>query len=117
MHSIFMQEREACEECNGFPDTEGEDGCTCEEPALGKTFNYDRCDDCDKFLRAIEAAEIEVGCDIDTSRPALTSMIDDLKELRYNDEGIARYWQKSAKMYPERSFRQYLGWLFKKYFV
>ena len=128
IHHIFMQEHEECHACeNGECEcpltADGElscdsKGCQCEKPAFGETFDYDRCDECDKFLRAVEAAEIDEGCEPYEARPGLGGMIEELRNLEGDNEvyPAKRYFKLAVKMFPELVTSGYLGRLAKRVF-
>lgn len=113
---IYMQEAECCVACENGDcdcDLEGE-CCKCDEPDYGQSFDYDCCLECDKFLQAIEAAEIKAGCSQYEARPMLTEMIEALQE---GDEFTERrYVQEALRMFPELKQSGYLGWLWRKMF-
>lgn len=119
VHHIGQQEYELCHACEfgeckcaGNTDEDGHE-CTCEEPEYGETFHYDRCDDCDRFLKAVEAAEIEAGCKPHHAVPLLLNMIEDIREGGTGE--AKRYWKKAVVMFPE--LRAYLAWLWREMFV
>jgi len=107
-HTVFLQEYETCRDCEdgecSCPCDEDEDpiclsmGCQCEQPSFGETFEYIRCENCDKFLNAISQSEIDAGCHPHETRPAMP-MWDDLAGI--GRDGCKRYWKKAAKMFPE----------------
>ena len=120
-HTIFMQEYEECRaceetECECPYDSDGNPicwtkGCQCEKPELGETFDYVRCDGCDKFLQAVESAEIAEGCDRLEARPNLP-MYDDMQGI--GQEECKKYWIKAVEMFPE--FKRHFGMLWKRIF-
>jgi len=115
VHTIHMEESEWCMDCeNGDCDCAcvGE-CCQCATPNLGETFDYIRCESCDKFLRAVEATEIEEGCNKYTARPGLP-MRDDLQGVGRLD--AKRYWKKAKAMFPELVASGYLGKLWWRMF-
>lgn len=115
-YHVFMQEHEECQTCDSF-ECECAEGqcCACEKPDYGETFEYDRCEECDKFLQAIEAAEIDEDCDPSESRPALTSLREDISNAGL--EASKKYWLKAVVMFPELKASGYLGKLWKRIFV
>lgn len=110
-----LQEHEECNACN-----EGEcecpDGacCECDEPEYGETLDYDICQECSKFLEAMTAAEIEVGCDSDESQPPVGMMLRELYEIGRDE--CNRYFNKAKLMYPELVEVGYLNYLEAKLF-
>ena len=113
VHTIHMEESEWCKDCeNGDCACVGE-CCQCKTPNLGETFDYLRCEQCDKFLKAIEAAEIEEGCSEDTARPMLP-MWDDIQGMGRGD--AKRYWKKAKEMFPEMVASGHLGKLWRMAF-
>lgn len=56
----------------------------------------DICTECTKLLKAIEASEIEEGCNPDESQPGFGELYDAMSE---DDAG--RYRAKAAAMFPE----------------
>ena len=113
MHTIHQQESEWCKDCENGDCECAVECCECERPNLGESFDYVRCEQCDKFLRAVEAAEIEQGCDEDTARPGLP-MWDDLQGGGRLD--AKRYWKKARSMFPELVASGYLGKLWRRMF-
>ncbi len=112
-HHIHQQESEWCKDCeNGDCECVG-DCCQCEHPSTGESFDYDRCLDCNKFLQAVENAELAAGCSISDSRPPLGEMRDTIHECKYEAE---KYWRQAAKDYPELVKSGYLGWLWRRTF-
>lgn len=122
VHKIYQQEQERCGTCeNGFcdcPKDEGGDcvgGCQCEEPDYGESFDYQRCENCHKFLQSVEAAEIEAGCRIWEARPMLPMMIEDIGNGGI--EEARKYFKKARVMFPELVKSRYLGRLWCKMFA
>lgn len=104
-HTVHQQEHEECQACeNGDCNCPWDfyygarKCCRCEKPEFGESYDYVRCEQCDKFLRAIEAAEIEEGCHKNEARPMMP-MWDDLEGIGRQE--CKRYWKKAAKMFPE----------------
>lgn len=97
---IELRECECCQVCERAD-------CTCDKPDYGEEFITARCLDCDKFLAAIAAVEIEEGCSRHESQPALEGMFDELYEFEV--ENIERYLAKAAAMSPELESNGYLA--------
>lgn len=116
VHHIFMQQYEECHRCyEGECECEEEKCCQCSLPKFGEMSDYDRCQECDKFLQAVENAELEAGCDRRDSRPPLTEM-----RSAIGDGGIAeakRYFKMAKRDFPELAKSGYLGRLWKRMFV
>lgn len=114
VHHIYQQEAEECRACE-FGDCQCVgDCCQCAKPDPGETFDYDRCQDCHRFLEAVEAAEVEAGCSIYEARPPLGQMTE-----KINDGGrdeAKKYFKKAAKLHPELVKSGYLGWLWREMF-
>jgi hypothetical protein len=91
---IFQQEHEMCQRCEEGDEPECEGG----KHDYGETYAYDRCQGCDKVLRAIEQAEIEEGCKGDETQPALEGLREALSE---DPEAMERYRRKLQEMFPE----------------
>jgi hypothetical protein len=96
---IWMQEEEVCrhnpqhDDYDG-PETDSYDcppGCTHD---FGETYDYDRCQLCDRLIEAIHAHEIKEGCSEYESEPALTELCDAMAE-----NGKA-YLAEAEVMYP-----------------
>jgi hypothetical protein len=119
-HHVHQEEYEECQrcaddDCDCQKNGNGRcDGCQCDQPATGETFDYNRCEECDKFLKAVEQAEIEAGCDLSDSRPGLCGMIPEIQGGGREEAG--RYFQKALRMFPELKASGYLGWLYKRMF-
>src|SRR6185436_18288273 len=125
-HHIYQQEHEECRRCsegececvgsrNDEDDPQDHD-CKCAEPNFGETFDYDRCDDCHKFLCAIEAAEIDAGCKPYEARPSLCGMIENITNADNSMDEAKRYFKKARSMFPELVASKYLAWLWRKMF-
>lgn len=115
VHRIHMQECEYCKACeNGFCDCPEEECCKCEDPNLGETFDYRCCDDCHRFLEAVEAAEVEAGCHRNEARPGLGSMKEEINNGGMDE--AKRYWKQATQMFPDLVKSGYLGWLWRKIF-
>lgn len=114
VHRLYQQEYEECRDCEyGYCECEKDKCCICEKPNYGETFDYDCCDNCDKFLKAIEASEIEVGCRRSESRPMLTMMVEDIREAN-DPESVRRYVKKALVMFPELKTNKYISRIAKK---
>ena len=122
-HTIHQQEHEQCHDCEYGDcecsrDDEGEricetKGCQCEKPNLGESFDYIRCEGCEKFLYAVQVVEEEEGCHHAEARPALP-MWDDLQGIGRSK--CKKYWKKAAKMFPEIKASGHLGLLWRMAF-
>lgn len=106
LHHKSFQEHEECRVCH--PDGEESPPDLEEhEHEFGETSDYDRCDSCDKFLQAVEAAELEAGCSKYDSRPNLAYMIEDIRNGDMDD--AKRYWKKAVVMFSELKASGYLA--------
>jgi hypothetical protein len=120
MTFIHMQEYEECYrcaecECDCPRDKDGDCvGCQCEPPEFGETFDYVRCEQCGKFLKAVEAAELKAGCRLSDSRPALGNMIEEIQDG--DNEGAQNYFETAREMFPELVNSGYLSNLFELIF-
>lgn len=122
-HSLYQQQYEECHRCAGY-DSDGcecpkdKDGdcieCQCPEPVYGETFEYTCCDECDKFLLAVEYAEVEAGCDRSEARPSLCGMIEDIRGGGMDE--AKKYWKAARRMFPELVASGYLGRLWRRVF-
>lgn len=127
VYTVFQQEHEECQACaDGLCDCPREDpndedsdrvcsgvDCRCSKPNFGETFDYCRCEGCDKFILAIEAAELEEGCRKSEARPGLPMWYD----LQGNGrDEVKRYWKFAAKMFPELVTSGHLAKLWKRAF-
>ena len=95
---IYGQEREICEHCDRKIDDEPtvddcEDGCN-----FGESWNYVCCEPCSKVLEAIKAVELENGCDLRESQPALNELV--LTMQRDRIEGC-KYAARALRDHPE----------------
>ena len=120
-HHVYMQEAEECVDCEhgdcecGWNDEAGTFRCCkCPEPSVGNTFDYDCCVECDKFLQAVEAAEIDAGCAISDALPPLTEMMEAIMNGDMDD--AKRYFKKAVAMWPELKASGYLGRLWRDMF-
>ena len=117
MHTIHQQEFEECQACaNGECDCHEVDDscCQCEEPDYGETFDYVRCLQCDRFLKAVEAAEIKAGCSINEARPLMPRMIEDISDGGRQE--ARKYFKMARVMFPELVASGYLGDLWRRMF-
>lgn len=118
MRHLWMQEHEECSrcsdaECDCPKDADGDCAeCKCEEPSLGEEFEYDVCPECDKLLKAVEAAEKEEGCHASESQPPLAQLFEQMRELDKDD--VRRYVRKAEGMFPELAASGYLGLVARK---
>lgn len=121
VHRVHQQEHEECHACDdGFCDCPRDDfdepvcilkGCQCENPDFGETFDYVRCEGCDKFLRAVKALEIEEGCSEHEAMPGMP-FFEDFQDI--GREESKKYWQKALAMFPE--IKAHLGLLWRRMF-
>lgn len=116
LHTVYMQEAEECVLCEYGDCACGVECCKCEKPSFGETFDYSRCEGCHKFLEAVKAAELEVGCPEHASLPAYTAMIDDIGCCNGDRCEAKRYFKKAKAMFPELVTSGYLGRLWRKMF-
>lgn len=97
---IYQQELETCRICDECGDDydpdEPQDPTKCKHD-YGETFSYDRCETCDKILRAIEDYEAREGCKPSERQPLLGELQD---ELRQHSDG-QRYAALAIESYPE----------------
>jgi hypothetical protein len=113
MVHIWMQQYEECHACyDGECECPEGRCCQCEEPVFGETFDYHRCQECDKFLMAVEAAEVEEGCARHESRPGLGAMASDIMDG--DRENIKRYFKRALRDFPELKASGYLTRLGKR---
>ena len=115
VHSTYLQQYEECHnrydgECDCK--SQGKDCCICAEPEFGETFECHTCDDCHKFLKAVQAAEVAAGCSYSESTPPLEQMIEYISNG--GAEEAKKYYQQAVKDSPE--LRPYLKWLWRKMF-
>lgn len=92
---IYQQEYEECQRCEW--EELGPDDEPCVTHDYGEVASYNRCEDCDKIIRAIEAFELREGCPAHESRPLLTELRD---ELYQSGEG-GRYAAVAIETFPE----------------
>lgn len=106
---VYQQEHECCQICEDNESSEyvaaGNyddaveaarllDGHACN---YGETCDYNRCESCDKVLRAVKAREEREGCPPNARQPALFTMWEELGE-----HGDAKaYAQEAVSMFPE----------------
>jgi hypothetical protein len=124
-HWVYLQQHEECDRCFGDRDEDcpcpapkdrwgGCEECKCEEPDFGEHFDYDRCTNCERFLRAVQEAEEEAGCRSSEARPGLGTMIEDINNGDRDD--AKRYWKKARELFPELVASGYLGRLWRRCF-
>jgi hypothetical protein len=120
IYTLHQQEHELCQACEmgecECPENEELHDCQCDRPAFGETFDYLRCWDCHLFLECVEKAELAAGCPIDTARPSLCGMTEDIGRANGDMDDAKRYFKVAAKTYPELVKSGYLGWLWRKLF-
>jgi hypothetical protein len=109
-----MEEYEECQACYEG-DCECPEGkcCACLNPTFGESFDYVRCDACEKFLKAVDIQEADDGCAPSESRPALGEMVNSIQDL--GAERAKEYFQRALKDSPE--IKVYLGRLWNRMFV
>ena len=116
VYHVHMEEYDGCRQCYLGECECGEEGCCrCPEPDPGETFDYDRCESCEKFLYAVQEAEEEAGCEGSEARPALGTMLEDIQNGGRHD--AKRYWKLARQHYPELVTSGYLGRLWKRIFA
>lgn len=71
----------------------------------GETFETNRCADCEKLLKAVEASEMEAGCHRSQARPCLEMLFEEISESRCG----LRYRTKAQEMFPELEASGYLA--------
>lgn len=91
---IYQQECEECQRCEELP--AGEE---CEEHDYGETCVYDRCENCDKILRAIEAYELRQGCRSHEATPLIGNLQEELCVNNRPDAGV--YAAVALETFPE----------------
>lgn len=111
VHHVYMQQYEECRDCERGDCSCGDDCCQCPDPAVGETFNYDCCEDCQKFLYAVQVAEEEAGCSGDETRPWLGGMTEAIHDGGRDE--ARRYFKTALRMHPELRASGYLGWLWR----
>jgi hypothetical protein len=115
VHHIHQQEHEECQDCYaGECACEKNRCCQCESPSYGETFDYDRCEDCHKFLQAIHDVEIEAGCREWESQPLLLSMVESVQEG--DKDQAKKYVRKAIQMFPELKVTGYITRIAKRIF-
>ncbi len=118
IHSVFMQQYEQCHVCEMGEcvcDHKTNDDCQCATPVFGETFDYDRCEQCEKFLQAVEDAEVEAGCSKAEARPAFQEMRNDIVDGGMRE--AKKYFKRARYAYPELVASGYLGKLWRCMFV
>ncbi len=118
-HHVFQQQHEECQACEegdcDCPDKEDcPHDCKCDEPNFGETFEYDRCVECDKFLKAVEQHETDEQCPPMERQPAYAMMIETISEFERKD--ALKYFRKAARMFPELKRTGYLKRLWRRMF-
>ena len=105
---VLQQEHETCWQC----EEDDKDECDCDEPDLGETYTYRCCEECWKFRKAVEAAEMAAGCAVSESSPSYEGMFDEISAG--GQEEATKYWRKAVKMFPELRTSGYLRrvWMF-----
>jgi hypothetical protein len=101
VHHIFMQQYEECHACDVAEcecEERGKECCACDKPIFGETFDYDRCDECEKFLEAVQAAELEEGCSQYESQPDLGDMLSSIREVGASE--AKRYYKAAMRLHP-----------------
>lgn len=109
-HDLYLQEHEECRACD-------EDECSCAEgkccqcstPSIGKSEDFVRCGECDKFLKAVQASEEEEGCAANESSPPLGFMIERISDSDGEDK--RRYIKKAIAMFPELKTTGYITFI------
>jgi hypothetical protein len=115
LHHIYQQEYEECRDCEeGDCSCERDKCCQCKEPDVGNTCDYDRCDQCDKFLQAVEDAEVAAGCSKSDARPALGEMRDDISNGGRDE--ARKYFVAARRMFPELVASGYLHAMWQRIF-
>lgn len=116
VHEIDFQEHEECHLCFSG-DCSCPDGgcCVCPEPEYGERDHYQSCEDCELFLKAVEVAEKEAGCEAHESRPAYSMMIEDIAEGGVSE--ALKYFKAAVRMYPQLKASGYLAFLWMKMFL
>lgn len=124
-HHVWMQQYDYCltcelGECSCGKDTDGNllcDGgcgkCECDPPNYGETSDWNCCENCHKFLNAVQLAEQEAGCDYSESRPPLGEMMTYIGD---GAEEAKKYWKVAVKEYPELVANGYLAMLWRRMF-
>lgn len=104
----WMQEHEECHRCEEGDcecvDRDDFHECKCAEPNYGETYTYRCCQNCRKFLDAVEQHELHEGCERDEARPPLGEMADYMREL----DDLGGYFAEAEKMHPELKQSGYL---------
>lgn len=122
-HCTYMQEDDECGACrdgdcecpDGDCECPDEDCCSCDEPDYGMTFDYKRCDDCEKYLDAVEKAELAAGCGRDEARPPYEMMIEYIRNGGVSE--AKKYFIEAVKRYPELKTSGYLAFLWWRMFA
>ncbi len=120
VHNVFQQEHEECGACEDglcdCPKDKDEEciDCECEDPDYGETFDYDRCQECDKFLKAVYEHEKDENCPPTERQPAYEMMIETISQ--FERENAVKYFRKAARMFPELKQSGYLKRLWRQMF-
>ena len=119
-HVVYQQEWEECQACaNGececkHADPDDPIDCQCAEPSYGETFDYQRCDECNKFLAAVEQAELDAGCPPGESLPPYCGMTEYIGNSGIDE--AKKYFVKALRMHPELKASGYLTMIYGKMF-
>lgn len=119
---VFLRQHEACKNCDEELREEWDDDyeggpltpCADGKHDYGETYDYDRCEDCDQFLQAVQTAELEAGCRLNESRPPLEFMVEYIAEAGI--EEARKYFKKARDLFPCLKESGFLGWLWRKMF-
>jgi hypothetical protein len=114
LHTVYMQEHEECGRCDNG-ECECDKCCQCPEPDIGETFSYECCDQCHKFLQAVENAELEAGCDRSDSRPSYGAMHEEIRDGGAHE--AKKYYTHAARDFPELVQSGYLKELWQEMFA
>lgn len=116
LHEIEMHEYDECQVCyDGECKCPDGDCCRCEQPQYGEDCHWQVCNDCFRFLEAVQYVEEDAGCSGPETRPLLFRM-----QEAICDRGLAEakpYWQRARKLYPDLASSGYLGWLWREVFA
>lgn len=114
-HYVHMRQHEECQLCvEEECDCDEDQCCQCDVPEFGEEQAYSRCIECDKFLQAVQAAEVAEGCPIYDSRPGLNAMEEEMMERGRGD--AKKYFVTARKMFPELVGSGYLKYMWNKLF-
>lgn len=115
----YGQQYELCQLCEegdcecGHDPNDCDWQCKCEIPNYGESYEYFCCQECTKFLKAIELVEVEAGCPPSESQPAIGMMIEDIGDGDRRD--TKRYFKRALVEFPELKTSGYLGQLAKHF--